>query len=173
MREEASQPSHSTTGRRHGEVARLSNSKTGSSMGGVAAVEIDDWTQSRKGVTAGKPELPRHLQECLKQLDEYFQGKRTVFDVPLSLVGTTFQKRVWEALLAIPYGKTATYKEIAASVGNIRSTRAVGGANHRNPVSIIVPCHRVIGASGGLTGYGGGLSRKAWLLDHEKKHVGG
>jgi methylated-DNA-[protein]-cysteine S-methyltransferase len=104
---------------------------------------------------------------CLTQLDEYFQGRRRTFSVKLDLGGTAFQNKVWRALRAIGFGKTASYKDIAVTVGNPAATRAVGGANHRNPVSIIVPCHRVVGSDGRLTGYGGGLWRKEWLLRHE------
>jgi methylated-DNA-[protein]-cysteine S-methyltransferase len=101
------------------------------------------------------------------QLDAYFAGELQQFDVPLSLEGTPFQQRVWEALQGIPYGTTASYGELASRVGNPNASRAVGLANGRNPVAIIVPCHRVIGAGGSLTGYGGGLERKSWLLEHE------
>lgn len=101
------------------------------------------------------------------QLEEYFAGARTSFDVPLELTGTEFQRRVWSALRDIPYGETISYGELARRVGNPAAVRAVGLANGRNPIAIIVPCHRVIGADGSLTGYGGGLERKAWLLDHE------
>jgi len=120
------------------------------------------------GSVSGEPEI---LRACLSQLDQYFRGKRTSFSLPLKLEGTAFEKKVWAALLQIPFGKTTTYGAIAADLGNKRAGRAVGGANHRNPVSIIVPCHRVIGSDGRLTGYGGGLWRKEWLLDHEKKHA--
>lgn len=116
--------------------------------------------------------LPAVVAACLGQLEEYFQGGRTSFDLPLRLEGTPFQRRIWEALLRVPYGRTTTYRDLAAAVGNARATRAVGGANHRNPVSIIVPCHRVVGSDGGLTGYGGGLWRKEWLLGHERRHAG-
>lgn len=109
------------------------------------------------------------LKKCSGQLEEYFAGKRKTFDVPLKLEGTTFQKKIWEALGKIPYGKTCSYQDIAIMTGNPRAVRAVGGANNKNPVGIIVPCHRVIGKDGSLTGYGGGLWRKEWLLEHEKK----
>jgi methylated-DNA-[protein]-cysteine S-methyltransferase len=109
------------------------------------------------------------LKECLRQLAEYFEGRRRAFSLRLDLRGTPFQKRVWDELLKVPFGRTVAYRDIAEALGNPRATRAVGGANHRNPVSIVVPCHRVVGADGSLTGYGGGLRRKAWLLAHEKK----
>jgi methylated-DNA-[protein]-cysteine S-methyltransferase len=114
---------------------------------------------------------PKVLESCLSQLEEYFRGKRTSFSLPLRLEGTAFQKKVWDALLLVPFGKTTTYGALASAVGNGRAARAVGGANHRNPVSIIVPCHRVVGSDGRLTGYGGGLWRKEWLLGHEKEHA--
>lgn len=107
------------------------------------------------------------LTAVTAQLDEYFRGERTAFDVPLRLDGTAFQRAVWSALLEIPYGSTSTYSEIATQLGNPRATRAVGAANGRNPISIVVPCHRLIGAGGGLTGYGWGLDRKRRLLELE------
>jgi methylated-DNA-[protein]-cysteine S-methyltransferase len=116
-------------------------------------------------------ERPAVLDACLDQLGAYFRGERTSFDVPLGLEGTPFERRVWAALLRVPYGRTTTYGALAAALGNPRAGRAVGGANHRNPVSIIVPCHRVVGGSGGLVGYGGGLWRKEWLLRHEREHA--
>jgi methylated-DNA-[protein]-cysteine S-methyltransferase len=108
--------------------------------------------------------------EAIAQLRAYFAGETQSFDLPLKFEGTAFQKRVWQALLEIPYGETRSYKEIAARIGNFRAVRAVGLANGRNPIGIIVPCHRVIGANGTLTGYGGGLPRKRWLLQHEAMH---
>ena len=102
-----------------------------------------------------------------RQLGEYFAGTRTAFDFPLKLEGNAFERRVWEALQAIPYGTTTTYGELAARLGAPEAARAVGAANGRNPIAIVVPCHRVIGARGKLTGYGGGLERKRALLAHE------
>ncbi|ACU03003.1 methylated-DNA--[protein]-cysteine S-methyltransferase [Pedobacter heparinus] len=107
------------------------------------------------------------LQEAEKQLNEYFEKKRTVFTVKLDFSGTPFQKKVWEALLNIPFGETRTYGEIARELGDIKAVRAVGAANGKNPISIIAPCHRVIGASGKLTGFAGGLDNKARLLQME------
>ncbi|MBX3411458.1 MAG: methylated-DNA--[protein]-cysteine S-methyltransferase [Pirellulales bacterium] len=103
-----------------------------------------------------------------EQLNEYFHGQRQQFDVPLKLVGTPFQQRVWQALAKIPYGTTITYAELALRVGNPQASRAVGHANGRNPVSILVPCHRVVGANGSLTGYAGGVANKQWLLAWER-----
>lgn len=108
------------------------------------------------------------LENCIRQLDEYFQKKRRRFDLSLSPPGTAFQKMVWQRLLDIPYGTTSTYLEIARRIGDPKAIRAVGGANGKNPIAIIIPCHRVIGASGKLIGYGGGLWRKEWLLKHER-----
>ena len=107
------------------------------------------------------------LAGAAAQLAEYFAGERTEFDLPLDPRGTPFQQRVWERLLAIPYGETTTYGTIAAELGKPEAVRAVGMANGRNPISIVVPCHRVIGSGGALTGYGGGLDRKRALLAHE------
>jgi len=108
-----------------------------------------------------------HLARACEQLAEYFARARTAFDLPLDPVGTPFQRRVWSALRTIPYGTTVSYSDLARRLGDVRATRAVGAANGRNPIPIIVPCHRVIGARGELTGFGGGLDRKRWLLEHE------
>jgi methylated-DNA-[protein]-cysteine S-methyltransferase len=107
------------------------------------------------------------LLETERQLGEYFAGRRKTFSVPLDMRGTSFQKNVWDALLAIPFGETKSYGQLAAQLGNAKAMRAVGAANGRNPISIIVPCHRVIGSSGKLTGFAGGLETKARLLDLE------
>jgi methylated-DNA-[protein]-cysteine S-methyltransferase len=109
--------------------------------------------------------------EAVEQLEAYFAGDRTEFDLELDLVGTQFQRRVWAALQAIPYGETRSYGEIARQIGSPRACRAVGLANGHNPIGIIVPCHRVIGSNGSLTGYGGGLGRKRALLELEKSRV--
>lgn len=107
------------------------------------------------------------LHETEKQLIEYFAGQRTQFNLPLEFQGTAFQKSVWSALLKIPFGETRTYKEIAESIGNVKAVRAVGAANGKNPISIIAPCHRVIGANGKLVGFAGGLDNKQILLKLE------
>jgi O-6-methylguanine DNA methyltransferase len=106
------------------------------------------------------------------QITEYFSGHRKVFDLPLHFAGTPFQKSVWTGLLQIPYGETRSYKQQSIFLGNEKAIRAVAGANGENGIAIIVPCHRVIGEDGSLTGYGGGLQRKKWLLDLERKHSG-
>ncbi len=126
----------------------------------------------------GKAALPQAqeaaaplLLEARRQLEEYFSGARTAFDLPLSPQGTDFQRRVWDALLTIPYGETRSYRDIAELVGRPKGFRAVGMANHRNPISIIVPCHRVVGKNGSLTGYGGGLDTKRFLLELERRRA--
>ncbi|PYT19182.1 MAG: cysteine methyltransferase [Acidobacteria bacterium] len=111
------------------------------------------------------------MRETMRQLQAYFGGELKSFDVPLEIVGTEFQKRVWSALRTIPYGQTRSYSQIAAQIGAPRAVRAVGAANGRNPIPIIVPCHRVIGASGNLVGFGGGLDWKRLLLDLEATYV--
>jgi methylated-DNA-[protein]-cysteine S-methyltransferase len=109
----------------------------------------------------------RGLANAIEQLNAYFAGELHDFDLPTRMHGTEFQRQVWAALCEIPYGETISYGELARWVGNPKASRAVGLANGRNPVAIVVPCHRVIGANGSLTGYGGGLERKVWLLEHE------
>ncbi|ABZ83539.1 6-o-methylguanine DNA methyltransferase [Heliomicrobium modesticaldum Ice1] len=121
------------------------------------------------GQRQGTGRLPPCLQACARQLDEYFQGARQTFSLALAPRGTAFQRRVWDALAAIPFGESRSYRQIAEAVGNPKAVRAVGGANHNNPISIVIPCHRVIGSDGSLTGYAGGLWRKEWLLNHEKR----
>lgn len=108
------------------------------------------------------------IKKTYKELKEYFQGKRKSFDIPLEASGTEFQKKCWDALLKIPYGETRTYGQIAKSIGNPKACRAVGLSNNRNPISIIIPCHRVIGAGGKLVGYAGGLEVKEYLLKLER-----
>ena len=109
------------------------------------------------------------LAEAARQLNAYFAGMLTTFDLPLRLTGTAFRVQCWQALQTIPCGETISYAEQARRIGKPKAVRAVGGANHHNPISIVVPCHRVIGADGTLTGYGGGMDKKAWLLEHERR----
>lgn len=118
---------------------------------------------------AGADDLPACIQACVNQIDEYFKGNRKEFSLELQMEGTDFQKTVWRQLTKVAYGQTASYGEIAAAIGKPSASRAVGHANGRNPIAIIVPCHRIIGTDGSLTGYGGGLWRKAWLLRHERE----
>ena len=114
-------------------------------------------------------EQPEILKETIKQIQEYFNGTRKEFDIKFKLKGTGFQEKVWNALTDIPYGDTVSYKYIATKIGNEKAVRAVGNTNGRNIINIVVPCHRVIGANKSLTGYGGGLDKKSWLLKHEEK----
>lgn len=116
--------------------------------------------------------VPLVVRNCKKQLKEYFAGKRKEFNVPLDPDGTDFQKQVWEALLGIPFGKTSTYAKQSISLGDIKKIRAVGTANGKNPIAVIIPCHRVIGTDGSLTGYAGGLDKKEWLLRLEESMPG-
>jgi methylated-DNA-[protein]-cysteine S-methyltransferase len=113
--------------------------------------------------------LPAVMIECLRQLTEYFKGQRAKFSIPLILEGTEFQKAVWRQLQKIPFGRTASYGDVARAVGSPRAFRAVGNANNKNPIPLIIPCHRVIGSDGKLVGFGGGIWRKEWLLEHEKR----
>jgi methylated-DNA-[protein]-cysteine S-methyltransferase len=128
-------------------------------------VEFENPRYAYTPAPAGKDKI---LDETRRQLDKYFAGKLRAFDLPLAPQGTEFQKRVWQALLTIPYGATRSYGQQAAAIGQPNASRAVGLANGRNPISIIVPCHRVIGSNGSLTGYGGGMDRKKFLLDLEQ-----
>ena len=114
--------------------------------------------------------IPVELEDCVHQLNEYFEGKRTQFDLQLNPEGTEFQKKVWNQLQTIPYGKTISYLQLSQQLGNIKAIRAVANANGRNPLWIVIPCHRVIGSNGSLTGYAGGLHRKQWLLEHENPY---
>lgn len=113
---------------------------------------------------------PKAIIETKRQLSQYFEGSRKTFDLKYRLRGTDFQVRAWEALAKIPYGETKSYKEQAIEIGNEKAVRAIGGANGKNRLNIIIPCHRVIGSNGSLTGYGGGLDKKLWLLEHEKNN---
>lgn len=130
------------------------------------------WPEERRGRVpfAAQAERDPHpvLDEAELQLTDYFAGKRRSFDLPLDFRGTDFQRQVWAALLTIPFGETRSYGAIAAAIGRPSASRAVGAANGRNPISIVAPCHRVIGESGKLTGFAGGLAAKAFLLDHER-----
>lgn len=145
-------------------VIRVISSDTGL----VAIIwEGEDYKRTKLSEPVRDDEHPLLLQ-AEQQLNEYFQNKRTTFDIPLDFRGTEFQIRVWEALLKIPYGVTKTYGELAKILGDSKAVRAVGGALNKNPISIIVPCHRVVGASGKLVGFAGGLDNKSILLDLEQ-----
>ena len=142
------------------------------SDGALSGLFMDDQRHRPDPSTFGEYDA-RAFARISEQLDAYFDGTLDHFDVELAVHGTEWQKRVWAGLSAIPYGTTISYGELATRVGSPKASRAVGLANGRNPVGIIVPCHRVVGSSGSLTGYGGGLERKRWLLDHELKVLEG
>src|ERR1700730_17371053 len=148
-------------------IGRLLLTSDGTALTGLymepsrKAQSIDGWIQD---------EAEALISATVRQLTEYFAGTRRDFDLPLRLQGTTFQTRVWRELTVIPYGQTWSYGQLAHRIDKPSASRAVGLANGRNPISILVPCHRVIGADGSLTGYGGGLERKRWLLAHEGLH---
>jgi methylated-DNA-[protein]-cysteine S-methyltransferase len=126
---------------------------------------------SGEPLASGVTDTPEHpiLSMTATQLREYFAGDRRTFDLPLAAEGTEFQRRVWQALMTLAFGQTCSYGELARAIGQPSASRAVGAANGRNPLSIVVPCHRVIGADGSLTGYGGGEANKRWLLEHEAR----
>lgn len=140
---------------------RIGNLKIGYKHHAITQVALTNETCDK-----GNPSELSQL--AYQQIEDYLNGKRKVFDLPVQLEGTPFQKRVWEALLTIDYGQTATYKDIARQIGNDKASRAIGMANNKNPIMIIVPCHRVIGTNGKLVGYAGGLHIKQYLLDLEK-----
>ncbi len=142
----------------HSPVGTLTLTKTAA---GLTRLLIDERPKSewRRDACA--------FDEETRQLAEYFAGKRDTFDLALAPEGTPFRKRVWGELQKIPFGKTTTYGALARKLGNPNGSRSVGGANHHNPIAIVIPCHRVIGANGTLVGYASGLPRKKWLLDHE------
>ena len=141
----------------------------------IGTIEIRGIRAGITSLTFARPKIakvspvPFYLKDALREVDEYFRGKRKQFSLKLALTGTDFQKRVWRELLKIPYGATASYRDIAEAIGKKKAFRAVGSANGLNKISIVIPCHRVIGSSGALIGYGGGLWRKKWLIEHERK----
>ncbi|MFL9837703.1 methylated-DNA--[protein]-cysteine S-methyltransferase [Flavobacterium sp. ST-75] len=129
---------------------------------GVSKISVLDDKDIKQSQT-----IPKELEDAALQLQEYFNGKRTDFSFKLNPQGTDFQKKVWNALLEIPFGKTTSYQDLSIKLGDVKAIRAVASANGKNPLWIVVPCHRVIGSDGSLTGYAGGLWRKKWLLEHE------
>jgi methylated-DNA-[protein]-cysteine S-methyltransferase len=133
---------------------------------GIQSISVldEDFSNTIKVTEAG---LASCVKECIVQLDEYFAGTRTEFDLKLNPQGTQFQQKVWKELLNTPFNKTRTYLEQSKSLGDVKAIRAVASANGKNPIWIVIPCHRVIGSDGSLTGYAGGIWRKKWLLDHE------
>lgn len=136
--------------------------------GSEEAVTSIMFVESDETINTVNNETPKVLVNCSNQLDEYFKGERHVFTFPYSINGTEFQKMVWNALTTIPYAETGSYKDIAVIIKNDNAVRAVGTANGRNRLSIVIPCHRINGSNGKLTGYAGGLWRKEWLLQHER-----
>ncbi|MBC6997445.1 methylated-DNA--[protein]-cysteine S-methyltransferase [Cytophaga sp. FL35] len=139
----------------------LGTAKLEGDLDGITAITVSNETPN-----PGK-NVPKSLQPAAEQLEEYFLGRRTEFNLKLNPQGTDFQKKVWEALLDIPFGKTVSYLDLSKTLGDVKAIRAVASANGKNPLWIVVPCHRVIGSDGSLTGYAGGLHRKKWLLEHE------
>lgn len=133
---------------------------------GIISLDFSD--EKIPGKASQKKKLPGCMKECLTQLSEYFAGDRKKFDLKLNIIGTHFQKKVWEQLIKIPFGKTYSYKEIAEKSGNVKAVRAVGNANNKNKIAVIIPCHRVLGSNNKLVGYAGGIWRKEWLINHEK-----
>jgi len=131
---------------------------------GIASISVLDSEEKETEI------IPEALQDCVLQLREYFEGKRTAFSLKLNPDGTGFQKQVWKELQNIPYGKTISYLDLSKKLRDVKAIRAVANANGKNPLWIVVPCHRVIGSNGNLTGYAGGLHRKQWLLEHENPH---
>lgn len=131
---------------------------------GIASVSILDTPKELSDT------IPESLLDCVIQLKEYFNEKRKTFDLKLNPEGTTFQKKVWKQLQTIPFGRTISYLELSKQLGDVKAIRAAASANGKNPLWIIVPCHRVIGSDGSLTGYAGGLHRKQWLLNHESEY---
>jgi methylated-DNA-[protein]-cysteine S-methyltransferase len=154
-------------------VGVLEIRSTGSSISDI--LFVNSWKGAKlieSELSFVKPKSPV-IKNCIKQLDEYFAGTRTEFSIHTLQVGTEFQQSVWAELCKIPYGRTISYLELSKRIGNIKAIRAAGTANGNNSISIIVPCHRVIGSNGDLVGYGGDLWRKKWLLEHEGKIANG
>lgn len=137
-------------------IAKITGNKKGISKVSVLDTEVEI-----------SQTIPECLKNCVQQLEEYFTGKRTEFTVKLNPQGTVFQQKVWTELLNVPYGKTKTYLEQSKKLGDVKAIRAVASANGKNPIWILIPCHRIIGSNGSLTGYAGGIWRKKWLLAHE------
>lgn len=141
----------------------LGIAKLVSNENGIAEISVLDDTTT----IALTDIIPEALEDCVYQLQEYFEGKRTEFQLPLAPKGTPFQQKVWNELNKIPFGKTCSYLELSKKLGDVKAIRAVAAANGKNPLWIVTPCHRVIGSDGSLTGYASGLWRKKWLLEHE------
>lgn len=146
-------------------IGRLLLTGDQQSLTGLYMDEARDYAAQR----AMRAEDSGQFSAAIEQLDDYFAGNANRFDLALAPAGTEFQRAVWDALTMIPHGETRSYGQIAAQIGRPKAARAVGMANNRNPIAVIIPCHRVIGADGSMVGYGGGLDRKTWLLEHERR----
>ncbi|SHG77774.1 methylated-DNA--[protein]-cysteine S-methyltransferase [Winogradskyella jejuensis] len=142
----------------------IGHAKITGDANGISSVSIGDTSQELSEI------IPEELLDCVTQLKAYFRGERQYFDLKLNPSGTDFQKKVWQHLQQIPFGKTCSYLELSKQLGDPKAIRAVANANGKNPLWIIVPCHRVIGSDGSLTGYAGGLHRKQWLINHESSN---
>lgn len=142
----------------------LGSTKISGDINGISEVKV---LNSEEKITEN---IPIELKDCVLQLKEYFAGNRKQFNLKLNAKGTDFQQRVWKQLAEIPYGKTTSYLELSKQLGDVKAIRAIANANGKNPLWIIIPCHRVIGSDGSLTGYAGGLHRKKWLLEHESPY---
>jgi len=153
------------------ELGSLLISGNEESVESILFLKADD--EVRRGSFEPAAHATGAVQQCMKQLDEYFEGKRKIFDFPFHQAGTDFQQSVWNELVKIPYGQSISYLELSKRLGNPKAIRAVGTANGKNQLAIVVPCHRVIGSNGSLVGYGGELWRKKWLLAHEAKWAHG
>ena len=140
---------------------------------GISVISVSDEGEvcSASSLSLGSSIIPSILEESVSQLNDYFEGKRTDFTFKLNPSGTEFQQKVWKGLLEIPFGKTMSYLELSKKLGDVKAIRAVASANGKNPLWIVIPCHRVIGTDGSLTGYAGGLWRKKWLLEHENPTI--
>ncbi len=139
----------------------IGTAKVEGNSDGISKITVID------DVISTSKEIPTCLKDCVLQLDEYFTGKRSTFNLKLNPQGTEFQKKIWTELQQVPFGKTSTYLKQSKAIGNVKAIRAVAAANGKNPLWIVIPCHRIIGSDGSLTGYAGGLWRKKWLLEHE------
>ena len=148
-----------------------------SPVGRLSLVAADDRLVqiAMEGQISGSiaPTMPNPvLEETRRQLEAYFEGRLRTFDLPLGAIGTPFRERVWRALMRVPFGETCAYMDVANALGAPKAVRAIGGAIGKNPIGIVVPCHRIVGRDGSMTGYAGGVERKVWLLDHEARHLG-
>lgn len=151
-------------------LGRLTIQSTSEHITSVLFREQEELPCEKELIQSGSHEL---IELCSQQLDEYFTGKRKIFELPLQQEGTIFQRKVWDLLCQIPFGKTVSYLDLAKQYGDVKAIRAVASANGKNCIAIIIPCHRVIGSNRSLTGYAGGLWRKQYLLEHEAKHYAG